>query len=178
MPAASELESWRNCPRCGETLVHENGSVRCPACGLSVYANPAPTASAVIVDDGGRVLLSRRAGEPGEGLWDLPGGFIDEGEYPLDALRRELREEAGVEIQPGAFLAGVPDRYGDDGAWTLNLYWEARVASGEPRAADDVAEFRWFSREALPRREEFAFPNTVELLESWGATFSGDPPSA
>ena len=59
----------------------------CHACGLQEYANPAPTASAVIEDGAGRLLLARRAGEPGKGLWDLVGGFIDEGEDPVEALR-------------------------------------------------------------------------------------------
>lgn len=169
MPTTEELAGWRACPGCGAELEHGEGSVSCPACGLCVYAGPAPTASAIVVDDRGRVLLSRRGGEPGEGLWDLPGGFIDEGEGPLDALRRELREEAGVEIEPGDFLVGLPDRYGDEGAWTINFYWTARIGSGEPQAADDVAEFRWFAPEELPPRAEFAFANTVEALEAWGA---------
>jgi ADP-ribose pyrophosphatase YjhB (NUDIX family) len=167
MPTTEELTEWHSCPRCGSGLKHAEGSVACPECGLSVYAGPAPTASAVLVDDQGRVLLSRRAGEPGEGLWDLPGGFMDEGETPLETLRRELREEAGVEIEPGDFLAGLPDRYGEDGGWTINLYWTARIAAGEPKAADDVAEFRWFAADELPPRAEFAFANTIEALEAW-----------
>ena len=140
-----------------------------------MYANPAPTASALVLDEGGRVLLARRADEPGAGLWDLPGGFIAEGEDPLEALRRELREEAGVEIEPGEYVGTIPDRYGEEGPWTLNLYWTARIAAGEPEPADDVAAFAWFAPEALPVRGEFAFRNTVEVLERWrrrGANFS------
>jgi 8-oxo-dGTP pyrophosphatase MutT (NUDIX family) len=166
MPAASDLASWRACPRCGEALEHEDNSVRCPACGLSVYANPAPTASAIVLDGRGRVLLARRAVEPGKGRWDLLGGFIDEDEDPLAALRRELAEEIGLDVQPGDFVGGFPDRYGEDGPPTLNLYWTARL-DGEPQPSDEIAELRWFEPEALPDRGEFAFANTVEALQSW-----------
>jgi NAD+ diphosphatase len=166
MPAASDLASWRTCPRCEETLEHENGSVRCPACGLSVYANPAPTASAIVLDDRGRVLLARRAAEPGKGRWDLLGGFIDEDEAPLEALRRELDEEIGTEVEPGAFVGGFPDTYGQDGPPTINLYWTARVR-GAPEPSDEIAELRWFEPHELPPPDEFAFANTVEALRAW-----------
>jgi ADP-ribose pyrophosphatase YjhB (NUDIX family) len=158
---------WRSCPRCGEGLHVEDSTASCPACGLRVYANPAPTASALVLDERGRVLLARRRGEPGEGLWDIPGGFVDEGEAPLETLRRELDEEAGVEIAPDAFLGGFPDRYGEDGIFTMNLYWTARIVSGEPEPADDVAELVWFGPEELPPRDEFAFGNSVEVLDAW-----------
>ncbi|HZB86575.1 MAG TPA: NUDIX domain-containing protein [Gaiellaceae bacterium] len=172
MPTAEELAGWKDCPRCGAGLEHEDASVSCPSCGLSVHANPAPTASALLAGGDGRVLLTRRAGEPGEGLWDLPGGFVEEGEDALETLSRELREELGVEIEPGRLVGSLPDRYGEGGPWTLNFYWEARILEGEPAPADDVADLRWFRRDALPPKEEFAFRNTVEILELWGGRFS------
>ena len=166
MPAVSDLASWRSCPRCGEALEHDTGSVRCPACGLSVYANPAPTASAIVLDNGGRVLLARRAADPGKGRWDLLGGFIDEGEEPLAALRREFDEEIGTEVEPGEFVGGFPDRYGDDGPPTVNFYWTARLG-GEPQGSEEIAELRWFDPDDLPPPGEFAFENTVEALRAW-----------
>jgi 8-oxo-dGTP diphosphatase len=172
MATSEQLAEWRTCPRCPTLLEHAASSVRCPSCGLEEYANPAPTASAVVRDRDGRILLARRADEPGAGLWDLLGGFMDEGEDPLETLRRELREETGLEVEPGEYLGALPDRYGDDGPWTVNFYWETRIAPGEPRPADDVAELAWFEAEALPPRSEFAFANTVELLERVGASFA------
>jgi len=172
MATSAQLAQWRSCPRCEAPLEHAERSVRCPSCGLEEYANPAPTVSAVIRDGDGRILLARRAVEPGAGLWDLLGGFMDEGEGPGDALRRELREEAGLEAELGEYLDGLPDRYGDDGNFTVNFYWAARLAAGEPRPADDVTELAWFPADALPPRAEFAFANTVELLDRIGATFS------
>ena len=78
-------------------------------------------------------MLSR-AEEPFKGRWDIPGGFLDEGEHPLDGIRRELREETGLEVEPVEFLGVWMDRYGGDSTAeaTLNLYWTARVIGGEP----------------------------------------------
>ena len=171
MATSEQLAEWRVCPRCQTPLEHAESAVSCPSCGLQEYGNPAPTVNAVVRDDERRILLARRAFEPAAGLWDLLGGFMDEGEEPLEALRRELLEETGLEIDAGEFLGGIPDRYGEDGPWTVNLYWAARIGPGELRPADDVAELAWFPADGLPPREEFAFANTVGLLERVGATF-------
>jgi len=77
--------------------------------------------------------------------------------------------ETGVDIEPLEFYGAWPDRYGDGGVWTLNLYWTARIASGEPEAADDVAEVRWFAPDEIPPSGEFAFENTVVVLKAWKA---------
>ena len=163
------LYGWRHCPRCSAELAGEQGSVRCSSCGFIGYANSAPTASALVEDDEGRLLLARRAVDPHAGKWDVPGGFLEEGEHPLDGLRRELLEEAGVEIEPVDLLGIWMDRYGDgpDAAATLNLYWVARITSGRLEAADDVDELRWFAGDALPPVEEIAFANTVKVLDAW-----------
>ena len=146
------LDGWIACPRCRSALEREPERVSCPACGFVGYANPAPTASAVCRDERGRILLSRRAHPPYADAWDIPGGFVEEDEHPLDCLRRELREEAGVEVEPLGFLGVWMDRYSEDdsGVATLNLYWFARVVGGRLRPADDVAELRWFAEDELP----------------------------
>jgi ADP-ribose pyrophosphatase YjhB (NUDIX family) len=143
--------------------------VECGACGFVAYANPKPTASAVCVDEQGRVLLTRRAVEPRVGAWDLPGGFVDEQEHPLDALRRELREETGFEIEAVEFLGIWMDQYGGDSSaqTTLNLFWTARILGGEAEAADDVAELGWFDPEELPTKDELAFDCIALALAAW-----------
>jgi ADP-ribose pyrophosphatase YjhB (NUDIX family) len=162
----ASFDDWVACPRCGESLQHGDGQVECPACGFVEYANPAPTACAVCVDDDGRILLARRAAEVFDGAWDLPGGFVDEDEHPLETVRRELREETGLEVEPLEFLGVWMDRYSEDesGPSTLNLYWLARVVGGEPVAADDVSEVRWFAPDELPPAEEIAFRNVGLVL--------------
>lgn len=163
------LAGWKTCPRCQHELEREDKSVGCPKCGLTVYANPAPTASALVLDDEGRVLLARRAANPGAGLWDLLGGFIEEGEEPLAALRREIEEETALQIEPGEFLGGYPDRYGDEGIYTLNLYWTAQISGGELELDEELAEVRWFGPEELPEPSKFAFRNTLDALRDWKA---------
>jgi ADP-ribose pyrophosphatase YjhB (NUDIX family) len=166
------LSGWRLCPRCGAALEHEDGRAECGACGSVYYAESAPTASALVVDDGGRVLLARRAHEPDAGRWDLVGGFLEEGEPPLDGLRREVLEETGLEVETGAFLGVFVDTYGDDddAGSVLNLVWDARVVSGEPQPADDVSELRWFSLDALPDRDELAFRWVAPFLAEVAAS--------
>jgi 8-oxo-dGTP diphosphatase len=163
------LHGWRWCPRCRAELRIGGRRAACLSCGFVAYANSAPTASAVVIDDRGRILLARRAGEPYAGMWDLPGGFLDEEEHPLDAVVRELREETGLEIEPLELVAIEMDRYGDedDAEATLNLYWTARVLSGEMAPADDVSELSWFAPDELPPDEEIAFRNIRRVLRNF-----------
>src|SRR5262249_42615061 len=72
------LGGGRFCPKCAESIERHDGSVTCPACGFVAYANSAPTASALVEDDEGRLLMVRRAIDPYRGMWDLPGGFLEE----------------------------------------------------------------------------------------------------
>jgi ADP-ribose pyrophosphatase YjhB (NUDIX family) len=166
------VRGWRHCPRCGAGLRRavppgdDEERLLCPECGLVLYENPAPTASAIVVDAGGRVLLARRGIDPFRGLWDIPGGFVKPGEEGEQAVRRELREETGLEIVPGAVLAIIPDTYGADGTATLNVFYLA-TARGDPRPASDVAELRWFAPDALPPRSELAFACVADALERW-----------
>ena len=96
------LHAWRFCPRCATELdrAHVPARVECPACGFVGHANSSPCVGVVVEDEAGRVLLARRAIEPYRGMWDTPGGYLEEGEHPLDGLRRELLEETGLTVEP------------------------------------------------------------------------------
>src|SRR5262245_27003080 len=166
------LHGWRTCPRCEGPLDNTGSRAFCRGeCGSTYYANSAPCVSALVEDGEGRVLLARRAVEPYLGLWDPLGGFLEEGEHPIDGLKRELLEEAGILVEHERLLGIWMDVYGDapEAPATLNLYWTARLAEGEPVPADDVAELRWFAADALPGPDELAFDTVEEALAAWRA---------
>jgi ADP-ribose pyrophosphatase YjhB (NUDIX family) len=120
-----------------------------------------------VVDGAGRVLLARRAIEPFLGFWDTLGGFVSPGESLEDAVRRELREEAGIEVEVGRLVTTLPDTYGDTGETTVNAFFECRLVAGDPQPDDDVAELRWFAPDELPAPAELAFECVRGALAAW-----------
>ena len=93
-----------------------------------------------------RLLVARRTAPPQfAGMWEFPGGKVETGESPENALQRELREELGIGVVLGAELE-APGPAG----WPLNelaamRVWFAEVADGDPRPLEDHDELRWIS---------------------------------
>ena len=157
------LDGWKMCPRCAAGLELDQGKASCPACGSVYYANSAPAVEGVLERDG-KVLLTKRGIDPRRGHWDLPGGFLEEGEEPLEGLAREFREETGLAVRPLEWLGTHLEPY--DHYFVLGLTWLVE-GDGEPRPADDVEELAWFGPDELP--EEMAFSHQDELLRAWAA---------
>ena len=156
------LDDWRFCPRCGGELAAAEDHLGCAGCGGQYWANAIPAVQGILERDG-RVLLGRRALEPRRGFWDLPGGFLHETESPADGLRREFLEETGLEIEPVSLLRIDIEPYA--GRHVFSVTWLVR-GDGEPVAADDVDELRWFAPDELP---EMAFPGQELVLGDWVA---------
>ena len=101
----------------------------------------------------GRVLLVRRARDPGRGLYSLPGGVVEAGETLAEAIIREVEEETGLSIQPMA-LAGHREAIIRDEAQRVErhfviLSFACRWVAGEPRPSEEVDEARWIKPEEL-----------------------------
>lgn len=103
-------------------------------------------AAAVVIEQGRVLLTQRKAGSHLAGAWEFPGGKVEAGEDPREALVRELREELGVEVSAGEVLDVTFHRYDEADKAVLLLFFEAATTPGspEPRALD-VAAFRWAS---------------------------------
>jgi len=160
---------WMNrakyCPVCGEPLeeapVAGRQRLRCVPCRVVLYANPASAAAGLVLDEARRVLLIRRAIEPFRGAWALPAGYQEIDESPTDTVRREVREETGLEIEPLRLvdLIHIPD----DPRKPANLsVYLCRSLGGELRAADDACEVAWFGQGELPL--EIGFGNRERIL--------------
>lgn len=114
----------------------------------------------------GRVLLGRRAVEPAQGRWDIPGGFLEPWEHPADGARREVAEETGLQVRLTRLLSVVMDTY-HDRDYTRNLYYLAEVIGGSEQPADDLTELGWFSPAEIPR--DLAFAHCRRVLSDWQA---------
>ena len=115
-----------------------------------------PSASAVVVDDGGRVLLGRRADT---GKWSLPAGAIDPGEQPADAAVREVYEETGVHIAverlAGVALFEVTYPHGD-ACQFLTVWFRCKATGGHAVVNDEESTaVGWYSPEELPDLNPF-----------------------
>lgn len=121
------------------------------------YPRPALCTDTVVFSgpaEARKVLLVRRASEPFVGCWALPGGFVDEGERPVEAARRELAEETGLIWEGPLVPVGTfadPDR--DPRGWTVSAGYLADLGLEEPLvvSGDDAAEARWCFTDDLPR---------------------------
>ncbi|WP_066371308.1 NUDIX domain-containing protein [Herbidospora mongoliensis] len=112
---------------------------------------------AIIRDTEGRLLLIQRGHPPSEGLWSLPGGRVEEEETDTDALRREIREETGLEIEVGALAGSVVI-----GFYEIFDYY-AHVTGGDLTPGDDAAAATWATANDLVR-----LPLTKGLLDFLG----------
>jgi 8-oxo-dGTP diphosphatase len=151
-------QAARFCPSCGGPLpeVAAPGTPqRCEQCGRLHFRDPKVGVGVVVHDESGRLLLVRRGVEPGAGKWALPAGFVDAGEDPRDAARREALEETGLEVVVGAVIDSYPGEPGS--GVTFFLSFEAAVVGGTLQAGDDATDVGFFAPDALP---ELAFSST------------------
>ncbi len=153
------------CFNCGGKLQTQyiDGQNRqiCPKCKTVNYDNPVPSVAAVITDDKGCILLTKRSVEPGKGMWCLPGGFIEMGETPLDTLIRETKEETGLKIQPGKIIdaqAKIGGYHGD----VIIIGYQAKIVGGELAPGDDAEEAKFFHIDEMP---QIAFKSHKIFLE-------------
>lgn len=154
-------ELYRFCPRCGESVTPGGSPLRCPACDLTLFFNPAVAAGAFVFNPAGEVLLTRRAKEPAKGKFGIPGGFLDFGESAEDGLRREIREEVSLDVTAVRLLCSAPNSYDYKGVTypVCDLIFVAEVVEAAvTAAADEVAGFEW-RLPATVAPDEMAFPS-------------------
>ena len=136
-------DEFRFCPKCGGALDskplkgNEPERLVCRLCEFVFFQNPKVAAGTLFQLDGKLVLL-KRAIEPGYGKWVFPGGFVDRGETVVEAAIRETREEANVEVK----VRELVDVFSYSGSPIVVVVYAADVVSGEPRAADESLELR------------------------------------
>jgi NAD+ diphosphatase len=154
------------CPRCAAPRTGSASPFRCPACALTLFANPAVGVGCFITNPDGQVLFTVRAKHPGKGMLGLPGGFVDAGENAEDALRREAREEIGGQLGAIRYLCSSPNRYHYGGVDydVLDLFYTAQLLPGALVSdPEEIGGLRWL-QPADVRVDDIAFPS---MREAW-----------
>lgn len=169
------LSLFRYCPRCGSARFADNDarSRRCADCGFVYYHNASAATVAVIVNERGELLVTRRALPPAQGTLDLPGGFVDAGEDIEAGCLREVREETGAEGIIDRYLFSLPNTYRYSGfdVHTADAFFLVRLADPAcVRPADDAADLQWLPLAQL-RPEEFGLGSIREGVRRLMAEF-------
>lgn len=165
----SPKEFFKYCPKCGiaysaDTASLTSENLACKRCQYTFYHNPKTAVNAIILNERHEVLLAKRAFDPAKGTWDFPGGFVDWGEDPMQAIEREIDEELHVQFRVSALFSTFTTWYPFDGLnVSLAVIVYKGVIQGEPRPDDDVGDCQWFSLDQIPI--DLAFPQMKELLE-------------
>lgn len=159
---------YRFCPSCGGTLEARRlkptdpDRLVCTACGFVFYLDPKVAVGTIIRTDDDRLVLVRRAIEPGYGLWVFPGGYVDRGEEITAAAIREAREESGLDIRIDRLL----NIYSYPGPSPIIIVYAATAVGGELCNDEECLEAGIFGAAEIPW-DRLAFRSTTDALRDY-----------
>ena len=162
------MDTYRFCPSCGGPLEERTlkagdpQRLVCARCGFVFYLDPKVAVGTIIRASDERLVLVRRAIEPGYGLWVFPGGYVDRGEDVTTAAVREAREESGLEVR----LDGLVNVYSYPGRPLIIIVYAATALGGELCTDEECLEARMFGAAEIPWNS-LAFRSTTEALRDY-----------
>ena len=170
MHSHDDTAPYRYCPVCGSALeprvlkITEPKRLVCTntSCGFVFYLDPKIAVGTIIKMASGKIVLVKRAIEPGYGKWVFPGGYVDRGEEVTLAAVREAREEAGLAVR----LDHLINVYSYAGRAPVIIVYAATMLSGELAVDDEGLEAREFDLDEIPW-DDLAFRSTREALRDY-----------
>ena len=163
-----DSHTFRFCPRCGGPLerrrlkVTEPERLVCARCTFVFYLDPKIAVGTIIRSPAERIVLVRRAIDPGYGKWVFPGGYVDRGEALTAAAVREAREECGLDVR----LDGLVNIYSYAGRAPVIVVYAATAVGGTLCVDDESLESAEFDRASLPW-DDLAFRSTQDGLRDY-----------
>jgi 8-oxo-dGTP diphosphatase len=170
MQSQDEGGHYHYCPTCGHALesrqlkAGDPKRLVCTKCAFVLYLDPKVAVGTIIAMPDRRIVLVRRAIEPGYGRWVFPGGYVDRGEVVSAAALREAREEAGIEIR----LDGLVSIYSYAGRPPVIIVYAATATGSDLRHDEESLEIGTFSEAEIPW-DDLAFRSTHEALRDYYA---------
>ncbi len=162
--------AYRFCPVCGHPLdkrllkTGDPERLVCTSCGYVLYLDPKVAVGTIIHNGDGRIVLVKRAIEPGHGLWVFPGGYVDRGETPQAAAVREAREECGLDVRLDALI----NVYAYPNRTPIIIVYAATMLGGTLCVDDECSEAAAFGEPDVPW-DALAFPSTRQALRDYFA---------
>jgi ADP-ribose pyrophosphatase YjhB (NUDIX family) len=166
--AHDDSHSYQFCPRCGGALERrllkptEPERPVCTRCGFVFYIDPKIAVGTIIRTGSDRIVLVRRAIEPGYGLWVFPGGYVDRGESLTAAAIREAREECGLDVH----LDALVNIYSYPGRAPVIVVYAATAVGGSLCVDDECLESAEYDSSTIPW-DRLAFRSTNEGLRDY-----------
>jgi 8-oxo-dGTP diphosphatase len=170
---SDEAHRYRFCPLCGGTLesrllkAGEPERLVCARCGFIFYLDPKVAVGTIIRTEDDRLVLVRRAIEPGYGKWVFPGGYVDRGEPLTAAAIREAREECGFDVR----LDALVNIYSYAGRAPVIVVYSATVIGGTLCGDEECLETALFHAADIPW-SDLAFQSTRDGLRDYLAGLS------
>lgn len=160
---------FKFCPKCAGDLNKKTDSLLiCQKCGFNFYQSPKPTNAAILENSQGQILLVKRKIEPQKGMLDLPGGFVEPGETVEESIKRELKEEIGVEVGDLEYFGSFTgDDYKYQGVLycTLDTVFRGKIEE-EVKAGSDAEEIIFFNKDEI-KLEQLAFKDIRNAIEAY-----------
>ncbi len=122
----------------------------------------------VVLVQNGRLLLNRRAIDPGKGRWSFPSGYVDLGESTVGAAVREVKEETGYDVR----LDGLVGVYSSASRPVVFVVYTGEVVGGVAAPCDEVEEVGLFDAQDLPA---LAFEHDAQIIRDWESWKHGEP---
>ena len=138
--------------------------------GRRLYPGKPRVGVGVLIREGDKYLLIRRAAEPDAGLWSIPGGMVELGERAAEAAKRKALEETGLDVEIEGVLS-VVDKIVVDDEEKIKYHFVivdylAEVRGGKLKASSDASDARWVKASEFPRYK--LSPTLVPLLREKG----------
>ena len=171
--------SFNFCPSCGSRRIAFDGmkEFTCGQCSFTYYQNVAAAAGAIL-ECNGKIVLIRRKQEPGKGMLDLPGGFMDPGETAEEGARREIREELKIDVGPLEYLGSYPNTYEYRNVTycSCDLLFYGNIGAFPTEFDETEAEELVFMEPFEIRNDELAFESIRRGLQLFRRIKSGEDP--
>ncbi len=164
------IPSFKFCPSCGcqEHLAFFEKKISCSACQFCFYFNPATAVTLILENNNAEFLILTRNQDPGKGLLDLPGGFVDPFETAEFAATREIKEELNIHVEKFNYVSTAFNLYTYKNVTyqTVDICYHAHIGDAKIELNEENSSYSWLNKEAL-KNATYAFSSVSIVINDF-----------